>query len=731
MRQSRVIRHHLVSLLFFAGLAFLILHAILFHTGTHVAGFDYFNYNWNMWWIRHALTTPGLNVYENNFVFFPEMSNYGYHALTAFWFPLWALLEPLTGTLAAMNVILFIGCFLNGYLLSLWLQRGGVAIKLALIGGAALQATPLIRYFYYNTHINLMDWFWLPAHLMLWDQTVAQAEKRRTVPALLWALAQGVGLWGLLLTDLQFPIFVTFLLAPYGLFTLWHSRERLRLALAGLLTTFTAAALMWFAGPLPYILRFSGTLAPGAVEDRPGIPFPRGYLAVDPVWWHWDVPTLGGFVTISLLFTLALPLLPALRQKLRGAQPIRWLWLLLGLPPLLFSMGPDIMLFGVEIPMPFRLLYAQTNGMFGMPWRLAPLYLIAALMFIGLTWTPLLRPIRRDVQLWALCAVLLALTASVRLFQTAPLQPILPAYTFYERMGQERGDPYDDYVVVEVPTAVGTGEILVGDSRAISHQFYGMTHGKRMINGFISRAPVESFWYIRADDPLLSWLGQRRFLEPEQVEAQLRERIDAYPIGYIVVHQDVIGQTTVANQEIIGYFNSLDDLLCPVWREGAAVVYRTRWHPDGCPPRTPPEIEPGVYQIDIGAAGDEFFTGWGWHWQEDVGGVSVRWTGRWEAAQLYLDLPPADYDMTLVAQAFHQPRTLTVAVNGQHMDSVTIDPTGLQTVVFALPAAVLGDGDPVQIDLIYDGMLSAAEVGLSDSTRPLALMIDQIRFVSR
>ena len=67
----------------FRGLAFLVLHPLIFDNGVKVAGYDFFNYNWNFWWIRHALTTPGLNVYENNFAMFPYTTNYGYHALTA------------------------------------------------------------------------------------------------------------------------------------------------------------------------------------------------------------------------------------------------------------------------------------------------------------------------------------------------------------------------------------------------------------------------------------------------------------------------------------------------------------------------------------------------------------------------------------------------------------------------------------------------------------------------
>lgn len=721
------IRLYLLALSVYALLAFVVLHPLIFYNGTHVAGFDYFNYNWNFWWIRHAMTTPDLNVYLSDFVFFPAMNNFGYHALTAFWYPLWALIEPVADTLTAMNVIIFTACILNGFLLFVLLRREGVSAGLALIGGAALQITPLIRYFYYNTHINLMDWFWLPGHILLWQQTVLAVEGRRWRWAILWAVVQGVGLWGVLLSDLQFPIFVSALLVPYGLVTLWRSHQRAALIAVGVVTVVVAGALAWFAGPLPYILQFAGTLAPGVVENRPGIPFPRGYLSVDPVWWYWETPTLGGFVTIALLVSVIVGVMRWGRLMSRW----RWLWFVLLLPPLILSMGPTITLFGVDIPMPFRILYAQTNGMFGMPWRLAPIFLVAAIIFIGLTWTPLVRRIG-PLHIPALAVVMVLMFVSLRMAQTAPLDPTLPDYSFYEKMGRETGEPYDDYVVLEVPTGVGTGEVLIGDPGAISFQFYGMTHGKRMVNGFVSRAPVEDFWYIRTDDPLLSWLGQRRFLEPEVVEAQLREIIPSWPVGYIVIHQDYVGRESAANREIIGYFNSLPDLLCPMFLEGDALVYRTTWHPDGCPDRRPLEVEPFTYQVDLGSTGDEFFTGWGWYWPEQiVSGVTVRWTGEYPQADLYVDLPPDDYELTLLAQAFAEPRALTVLVDDEALGTVTVDAVELETYTLSLPAALVGDGRHLKVTLAYDDTVSPAEAGIGDADRQLGVMVDLIRFAGQ
>jgi hypothetical protein len=712
---------------FFAALTLIVLHAILLHTNTHTAGYDFFNYNWNFWFIRHVFDTPGLNVYYNNYVFAPVWSNYGYHALTAFWFPAWALFEPLIGTLAAVNVILALGCFLNGYLLYVLLRSEGVHPALALIGGAALQTLPISRYFYYNTHLNLMDWFWIPALLLLWKQMIAA---RRGAALTVWAAAFGVALWGLLLTDLQFPIFAAFVVVPYGMWTvirllLRRDWERLiRVTLASAFAVSVGVALMWFAGPLPYITRFQGELIPGMVEDRPGIAFPMGFLSMESEWWQWSRPSTGAFVTVLI----GLALILSLSRWRRLMPPDRWFWFWLMIPPFVLAMGPTTYIGGAEIPLPYRLMHILTNGMFRMPWRLAPLGVICGMLFAGKALTPLIRRLTSPPRAFAFAAALLLLAISVRLYETAPMQPVLPTYDFYAQMGRE---PYD-YVVLEVPTGAGTGEVLLGNADAIQLQFYGITHGKRMVNGFISRAPIGDFWYIHTDDPMLAWLGQRRLLDAEAVEAQLRERSTSYPIGYIVIHTDRIGRETPTVQEIVGYFNQLDDLLCPHTVEGAAVVYRTRWHPDGCTPRTPPEISPGVYQIDIGTPGDERYIGWGYHWSENVSGATLRWTGEYPQTDTYVDLPPAAYDFTASLQAFWEDRRVALRVNGIEIgDPVNVSTAALVDYMWRIPADVIGDGRHIQITLAYDAVIVPADVGQSADQRRLAVAVDRLTFAER
>ncbi len=195
----------------------------------------------------------------------------------------------------------------------------------------------------------------------------------------------------------------------------------------------------------------------------------------------------------------------------------------------------------------------------------------------------------------------------------------------------------------------------------------------------------------------------------------------------------MIGRDTSTDNEVLGYLNSLGDLLCPVAVEGDAVFYRTAWHPDGCPPRTPPETSPGVYTLDVGSPGDEAYLGWGWYYPEDISGVTLRWAGalpqEMPTTQVYVDLPPDAYTVTLSAQAFWETRHLSILVNDSLVaESLVVPVNSLHDFTFSIPASAIGDGKQVKLTLDYDATIAPADVEPSSDTRQLAVAIDAIRF---
>lgn len=733
----------IAPVLFYGLIACIALSPLLFRAATHTGGewtTDYYHFHWNYWWIRHALTTPGLNIYETNFVLYPYTTNLAFHTLTPFWFPAWALLEPLfgggrAGTLPAMDVIMVISMTLTGWTFYQLLRREGVHPALALPFGGILQICSGMMLAAMLTTINYLSGFWMPLNLLTWGE-VARARGRARF---LWGALLGVGFYGTMMTDYQHMLFLAFLIVPYGIWTLikqpsWN--ERGRLIGAGALALAIMTILLWVVGPLPYILKYDfSALSPQPIENAGGIPFPDGYFSRFGTYDRGI--TLGSLVLPLVVLGTAISIvLRGRAHRVTGSidrrTPVlrasKWFWLALMILPLILSAGPFISIGGTQVEAPYAWMHRLFGGLFRSPARFDYAIITAGLLFAGKALSPLLTG-RRLRPVWVAPVLVLLVALDGQLFIPMPIQPVTRDYAFYTDIGKETGGDLDNEVVLEVPVAGGSGEAWVGDFKPMEAEFYGITHGKRMLNGAIARAPLNAFWYWLYDDPMLAWLGGRRYLEPENVEAQLRQRIPDWKIGYIVVHGDWIGLEGPTFQEIVGYFNRLRDMVCPVSVEDNTVFYRTSWHPYGCPARTPQQVEPNVYQIDIGEQQDLFYTGWGWHYAEKVFDTSLRWTGEYPQADLYLDLPPGAYELSIAAQAFHETRHLRMLINGAPLDeaaAVSVDSLGVYR--FRIPPTLIGSGSDLTVTLDYDGWIVPEEVGEGGDERRLAIAVDWLRF---
>jgi hypothetical protein len=699
---------------FYGGLALLALYHPLFHLPDFVPTVpdgsvsDYYHFHWNYWWIRHALT-HGLPVYQTEYVMAPFVNSLALHTLTPFWYPVWALIEPILGTSAAVLAIMASSYTLAGVTFYALLRAEGVRVSLALLGGALLELSPMLTNGVYWTNLNIMGWFWLPLLLLTW-RTLVQSSSPWP-----WAALLGVTVWAMLLTDVQYAVFASFLVVPYGLWTLIRPGRHSRARLIGcaVLALIIALLLLTVAGPLIPLLEYDRSGLANTPADRAvAIPFPQCYI------WHCDEANPVGAVLLPLL---AIALIVSLR--LRGDPRLprrRWLWLALFAAPFVLSMGASITVFGVTLSLPYQFFHDLLGGMFRYPERLAPVFLIPAVLFIAQTFSPLIAS--RHAR-WIAPLVLLVAIADARLLEPIPVAPLPPHYTFYDRMAAE----LETYVIVDVPTAGMSGEGLVGEARFPTTQFAALWHGQRVVNGHISRINTFNFMYMRDGDPMMSWLGQRRDLEPDAVAAQMRERIPLWPIGYFVIHQNFIRRDGGTLEEIFAFFNQQPDLVCPVWVEGDAVVYRTTWHPSGCPPRTPSQTPDGAYVIDIGAPEDVRYLGQGWHAPETVAGVTLRWAGAASQADLYLDLPPDPYRVTISAQSYTETRTVRLLVNGVETgEPLTIAPDALNAYTVDMPQAALGDGRHVRLTLAYDAALSPSAISESADSRLLALAVEQL-----
>ncbi|NJL94660.1 MAG: hypothetical protein HC915_13525 [Anaerolineae bacterium] len=291
---------------------------------------------------------------------------------------------------------------------------------------------------------------------------------------------------------------------------------------------------------------------------------------------------------------------------------------------LVLSLGPEVTLGGQSIRLPYALLHDALGGMYRVPERFVTPFVFCALAYLAARWTPVWAEWSPRLRWRSTALLCLLLLADLRVLQPVTAGEPYQQYAFYDWMGQEEAD----YVVVDVPVAMSSGWAAVGSNYYT--QYNALHHGKRITNGHLSRVPDYYHDYFR-NEAGLGWLGGFQLFR-EETRTALEAYVWDLPIGYLIVHQDRTDAASGQAQDLLGRLNQLP-FFCPVTVEGAAVVYGTAAHPQRCQPRTPPQVAPGVYEIDFGAPEDAFYLDTGFYAREVIGGPLARWLGAGGQAQ--------------------------------------------------------------------------------------------------
>lgn len=704
-------RRLIVLMALMGGLAWLSLNTLALHPNSHVPGgdfTDYFQYHWNFWHIRAALM-DGESVYQTDHLLYPMRPvNMGLATLTPAWFPIWAALEPFTGTVLALNGLTWLILTLNGVWMVVLLRIWGAHDALALLGGSFWLILPAFGRSAELSHINLLPAFYLPMTLWLWHRVT---QTRRIG----WAVAFGVAMWFIWMTDSMWLLFLAFTLPAYGLLTLIQSPTwaiRWRLIVLGGLAVLIFMGLGYGLAPWRQIASFdNSTVSPAdrIAAERFSVDWGFYFFAPD---FAERGHSIGRVLTLAVLLT-ALAVRHGPRQ--------RWFWLLLSLPPMILSTGPETIFFGQPVTMPYWGLHQALGGLYRTPDRFAPIAIFCWLVFLAQSWGPYFRAWEGRRRLALTTIALLVIFADLRLHE--PFQTLAAPMPYQTH--QTLRDDGAEYAVMSVPVWMKSGWAEVGNSAHLL--WYAMAHEKPIVEGYVPRLPDFVHYYYQ-NEAVLGWLaGYQPYTE--EAGRLLQQYIHDWPLGYIIVYQDA--WPDAAAQGILGHLNGFD-FLCPVTVERDAVFFRTAAHPDfaECPPRRLPPTASGGYEIPIGETGDELFIGAGFHRQEVIGGPTARWIGE-HGATLFIDLPTADYTLTLETTAFHQPRGVRIMAETLEIGRFQVPPEGYQTFSLNLPAEAISAGRPLELQLWVDGGASGEALGLSTDSRILSIALNAVRFELR
>ncbi|MEQ8675922.1 MAG: hypothetical protein RLP44_26765 [Aggregatilineales bacterium] len=706
-------------------LAVLVLWALMSRLGVVVPGgetTDYQQFIWNYWWIRYALE-QGISPWYTDFVLYPVRHNLSLHTLTPIWFPFFAITEPFVGRVAAINLMLLFSFTLTGTATFAWLRRLGVGQTMAFVGGMILVFQPYIVFSATKTHLNIIGLWGVPLTLLLWSLLVtSQNIKRRAVIAILLGLV----LWGCLLTDLQYTLFLPCTLGVYALWTLWSARKNrawLTLIFWGTVALSVTLLLAWLIFPLRQFFAQSTSNpydfpAAGLDTIRAYSVAPSTFIGInaDPI------RTLGALFVGGVWLAIAVFGFSLFRNfRHKSAQidstiiqkhiPPRGVWLLMALPPLLLMLGADVFVGDTQIKLPYWSLHEALNGQYRTPERFmlpASLLLVTflAVMFTRIE-SQFANTPRRKIALntgIVIFGALCLLTTGA--FDPFPVQSVRD-YPIYERIGAENAD----YVIMDVPTGTHYGWTGLGDGTY--SQFYNPVHEKRTINGSLSRIAFTDY-AIYADSPLFNYLaGTLNYADaPAQIDAEFARIVDEWHIGYVFAHRQWMSDDQ--QTAWISWLNTRYGLCAPEISEDGLLVW---WRVEtiGCEGDSPS----GTLTIDMGVDADWGFIAGGWYAQEDIGGPRGRWAG--ETATLRVDLDPqTTYRLTFRALAFNTTRTVTI---GDETLTVTAD--DWHDYELTITPDMLTDG---LLTLTHDGTISASDLGLSADSRPLAVAYDNFVF---
>jgi predicted cobalt transporter CbtA len=539
---------------------------------THLlgSGDDMWVHYWNNWWVKRVLQ-QGINVYYTPLLFHPTGVSLVYHNFAWVNIALWLALEPLTGGIAAYNLVHLVHIPLCG------LGMFALAHRLTKSRAAAFIAGLVYAFWPYRmldtNHPNMISTEGFPLLMLaLWNLFRSERPIRNGLLAGILLALIGYMRWQLL-------ILAGFMIVLYLLYSLICEPERWsRRVIGGLALMAVVAIMLMTPALLPLVQE---TLASDSAKELYTV------STSDPEQdlLAWIIPQhqhpLGELHTrifsrygrnktrvhhSAFLGYVAVGLSMVGVVKRRGHRQT-WFWLGLAALCFVFALGPSLQFDGVEyprIPLPYRLIgWLPPVQMLRHPHRFTALLGLPVAVLTGYgasalqTWLTRRRQGRERLVFTGALTVILGglIMVDYLSIPTDMVSTRVPA--FYAALGEEPGD----FAIMGLP----------GRRQITEHyMFYQTVHGRPLLSGHVSRLPSQAMAFAKSV-PLVAGIYKSATggikTDVPDVSRQLASLSEA-GFRYIIIHKEL---TTV---ELVNEWRSYL-AVAPRYEDSEVAVYST------------------------------------------------------------------------------------------------------------------------------------------------------------
>jgi len=482
---------HLPALLLLAAMSVVWTWPLVLHFSDHIPGpgGDNYNFLWNLWWMRKALSAPELEFFQSRHLFSPfglDLINHPHAALQGY---LSATALGRVPIIAAGNLYIIASVFLNAacaYALAFDLVR---TRRAALLAGIAFGGSPYVAAHLFG-HFDLLTAWVLPLFAICHRRSLRTGSIAAAVGCGLCAAVAAYAAYDYVVYLAVFA--VTYTLASWrpGPEPFWRSAQTIMITVA----TFTLLCVPLIAQAFRLALssRYvnqtylwgSGPRGVDALAPLAGNPFHPLYgRTVSTFYEHLGIDRIEAVGWLGIVPVVVL--LTGRGAWLDTEEARRWKVVLIVFA--IWALGPFLTIGGLDAGLPLPQALARFAPLVEIAWMpgraMVCVYLalgvLMALRVAALTGRP---SVARPAIQWTLIALL----AFDYLHAPIPLTA-LDRPAVYEQLGSIT----DNGAVIELPFGIGDGRSIVRGSQERRLLYNATIHGHPVVGGYIDRMPPQ------------------------------------------------------------------------------------------------------------------------------------------------------------------------------------------------------------------------------------------------